>query len=184
MTATVVVPPSIDALLGAARAAGLSIQAVASWPETSDDHEIPPLAGFVESSFSPLAAAVAARVLSRCALAESVAGTAVVLVTALGDVPSAVHVAQAVDAGQRVRPLLFFQSVPNAIAGYIAARHRLTGPIVCLTCHDAGVATAALLLDDGDADAALLIWLDVAGSDDQPDRVAAVVLTAHREATA
>ena len=50
--------------------------------------------------------------------------TAIVMVTALGDVTSATRVAAAVDAGKRVSPLLFFQSVPNAVAGYLAARWR------------------------------------------------------------
>ena len=44
------------------------------------------------------------------------------MVTALGDVTTATRVAAAVDAGQRASPLLFFQSVPNAVAGYLAAR--------------------------------------------------------------
>ena len=35
--------------------------------------------------------------------------------------------------GDRVGPLLFFQSVPNAVAGHVAARWGLTGPVVCLS---------------------------------------------------
>ena len=88
--------------------------------------------------------------------------TAIVMVTALGDVTSATRVAAAVDAGERVSPLLFFQSVPNAVAGYLAARWDLTGPVVCVSGTSAGLDVAALLIDDADADEALVVRVDLA----------------------
>ena len=102
-----------------------------------------PLAGFIDSNFSPLLAEVAGRALSRCD-PPSLPGTitAIVMVTALGDVTSAARVAAAVDAGQRVSPLQFFQSVPNAVAGYLAARSHLTGPVVCVSGMAAGLEIA------------------------------------------
>jgi hypothetical protein len=103
--------------------------------------------------------------------------TAIVAVTALGDVTSAVHVARAVDSGQRVGPLLFFQSVPNAVAGYLAARWRLTGPIVCVGGLDAGLDIAALLIQDADADDALVVQVDLGTTDDDRDRAAAILVT-------
>ena len=63
-----------------------------------------------------------------------------VMVTALGDVTSATRVAAAVDAAGRVPPLQFFQAVPNAVAGHLAARWQLTGPVVCVSGTAAGLA--------------------------------------------
>jgi hypothetical protein len=189
-------------------AAGLAVTASASWPETDADAEVAPLAGFIESAFSPLIAEVAGRALRRRALtfvdldaldpasvnsdgpdrsatdgavpdvaAEEGTVTAIVLVTALGDVTSAARVAAAVDAGKRVAPLLFFQSVPNAVAGYLAARWHLTGPVVCVSGTTAGVEAAALLLDDGDADEALIASVDLGVTGGAGDRAAAILVT-------
>jgi len=41
------------------------VLASACWPETDTDAEVKPLAGFIESTFSPLLAQTADRVLSR-----------------------------------------------------------------------------------------------------------------------
>lgn len=171
-------PPQLVALRAGAAAAGLAVRATACWPETDTDAEVPPLAGFIESTFSPLFAAVAARALARRpepAPPERV--TAVVLVTPLGDVTSAAYVARAVDAGERVGPLLFFQSVPNIVIGHVAARWGLTGPVVCVAATEAGLAEAALLLEDADADEVLVVRLDLAAAADERDAAAAVVVT-------
>jgi hypothetical protein len=99
------------------------------------------------------------------------------MVTALGDVASATHVARAVDQGQRIGPLLFFQSVPNAVAGYLAARWRLTGPIVCVGGLAAGLEIAAALIEDADADEALIVRVDLGVTDDGQDRAAGILVT-------
>ena len=171
-------PVSLGPLLTAATDAGLVVLSAASWPEATADDEVPPLAGFIESAFSPLLAEVATRALRRRP-EPTVPGavTAIVTVTALGDLTSATRVAAAVDAGQRVSPLLFFQSVPNAVAGYLAARWDLTGPVVCVSGMSAGLGIAALLIDDGDADEALVIRIDLAVAGDGADRGAAVLVT-------
>ncbi len=151
----------------------------ARWPEieagsTADD--LPAVAGFIDSAFSPLVAAVAELCLSGFFGAPPAAlargdRTAVVLASATGDLVTAAAVASAVQAGKRVPPLLFYQSNPNAVVGYIAARWGLSGPVVCTIpgrqlsgCVDAGSralaearASASVLIDDGDADAALVI---------------------------
>jgi 3-oxoacyl-(acyl-carrier-protein) synthase len=77
---------------------------------------------------------------------------------------SAEHVARTVDAGGRILPLFFFQSVPNSIAGHVAARWGLAGPVVCL-CPTGdpktdGLAEASLLIEDGDADHALVVLVE------------------------
>jgi hypothetical protein len=175
-------PTLAETLAWCAKEAGLDLVAEAAWPEHDGDVEVPVLAGFVVSSFSPLAAEVANRCLGRRAAddAEEAPGqgpdsgdraTAVMLVTARGDVRSARHVADAVDAGARLGPLMFFQSVPNAVAGYIATRWHLAGPVVCLGDPAGASAAAALLLADGDADEALLVHVE-----QDPDRAAAVLV--------
>lgn len=171
-------PTSPGALLAAASDAGLVVLSAASWPEATADDEVPPLAGFIESAFSPLFAEVAARALRRRREPE-IPGvvTAIVMVTALGDTTSATRVAAAVDAGERISPLLFFQSVPNAVAGYLAARWDLTGPVVCVSEMSAGLGIAALLIDDADADEALVAFIDLAAAGDGPDRGAALLVT-------
>jgi hypothetical protein len=172
-------PAGLATLRTTAVAAGLTVTASACWPETGADREVPALAGFIESDFSPLLAEVAGRALSRRALSEGPEHppvTAVVMVTALGDVATAVRVAAAVDAGQRVSPLLFFQSVPNAVAGYLGARWQLTGPVVCVSGTRAGLDVAALLIADADADEALLACVDLAAGDGT-GRAAAILVT-------
>lgn len=155
--------------------------AEARWPLDSAGDELPPIAGFVESAFSPLVATLADLCLSclygvppaRPAEGER---TAIVLTSATGDLPTAAAVAAAVRAGRRVPPLLFYQSNPNAVAGYVAARWGLSGPLVCTmpgrsepgTSTDASSRALAearavgdVLIDDADADAALVVAANV-----------------------
>jgi beta-ketoacyl synthase-like protein len=159
---------------------GLAILAAACWPESAADHDIPTVAGFVVSTFSPLIVLLAERCLHRHAAPRNTV-TAVIVASSLGDTTSAMHVAAAVDTGLRVRPLMFFQSVPNAVAGYLAARWDLTGPVVCVANPDSALDVAALLLADGDADDALVIHVEVGETTDDsiaPDRGTALLLTA------
>jgi beta-ketoacyl synthase-like protein len=169
--------PDPAVLRAAADAAGLAVTGAAQWPETAADTRPPPLPGFIDSAFHPLAAEVARRALERRPKADGPGATAIVVVTSFGDRTGAARVASAVATGGRVAPLLFFQSVPNAVAGHIAERHGLTGPVVCLSAPAAAAETAALLIEDGDADDALVVWLEIAAApgDDQ-DRAAAVTV--------
>ena len=137
--------------------------------------EATPLPGFVISSFSPLAAAAAERCLAvRHGEPPAVDGvgarTAVVVVSASGDAEMAAHVAHAVDDGARIGPLLFFQAVPNSVAGHVAARWGLRGPVVCLSPTGdpkaEGLAHARLLIDDGDADEVLVVLVEQDGAAD------------------
>lgn len=174
------------ALSRTVRAQGLAVLAEARWPEPGDGAP-PPLPGFILSSFNPLVAAVARRCLSRRPdPAATPTRTAVVLASRCGDVTSAVHVASLVDSGTRVGPLFFFQSVPNAVAGYVAAREGLTGPVVCTSPARDGLADALaeaeLLIADGDADEALVVLAEQAGAADPA--LAALVDRAGRAAGA
>lgn len=160
---------------GAGVAGGrLRVLAEARWPEPGDG-PAPTVPGFVHSTFPPLVAAVADRCLTRrhgTAPAPTGIGarTAVLLVTASGDQASAAHVHATVAAGGRPGPLFFYQSVPNSIAGHVAARWGLGGPVLCLSPTgdpraDAG-AEADLLLYDGDADEALLVLIEQTATGD------------------
>jgi 3-oxoacyl-(acyl-carrier-protein) synthase len=140
--------------------------ASAQWPLSPSD-SLPSLAGFVESTFSPLAAEVAARCLLNTTAPPK---TAVIIVSHSGDATSAEATLRAVQEGRRPSPLLFFQAVPNAVAGYIAAKWHLTGPVVCLAPAIAGdvadgLALAELLFRDGDAEGALIISVEQGEAD-------------------
>jgi 3-oxoacyl-(acyl-carrier-protein) synthase len=157
--------------------------AMAHWPV--DEHDtLPAIAGFVVSAFSPLVAEVAERCLGGHygrppAPAELGARTGVVLASGRGDVTTTDTVTEALAAGARVAPLLFFQSNPNAVLGYLTARWGLAGPVVCVSpvgdpVSDA-LAVADALIDDGDADAVLVISADLDDGAD-PDRAVALLV--------
>ncbi len=138
------------------------------WP-TADQDPLPGLPGFIVSSFSPLAAELAERCLrqyfgSPPADRSRAEHTAIVLASTTGDIATAVAVAQAVDQGRSVPPLLFYQSNANAVAGYVAARWGLAGPVVCTIPASHGLTdaleVATLLIEGGDAAAALIILAD------------------------
>jgi hypothetical protein len=157
---------------------GLTISAEARWPESAADHTAPSLPGFIVSTFSPIAAETASRCLGR--RTEAAAMTAVLITTSRGDRESAARVARTVATAGLLGPLLFFQSVPNAVAGHIAARWNLTGPVVCLADPASALEAAALLIEDGDADEALLLRIE-----QEPgvqDQAHAVLLQAARAA--
>jgi len=148
--------------------AGLAVLASARWPANCRD-EPPAIAGFVNSSFSPLAAALADLCLRSYfgpPPADPARGDqiAIVLASTTGDIATAAAIASAVDEGRRVPPLLFFQSNHNAVAGYIAARWGLAGPVVCtIPAGDAptdAITSATLLIEDAAALAALVIVAD------------------------
>jgi 3-oxoacyl-(acyl-carrier-protein) synthase len=154
-------------------AMALVTRAEASWPMPGDE-SVPALAGFVMSDFSPLVAEVARRCLEEVTVSPR---TAVIIVSATGDLRTAAAIAKAVDAGQRPGPLLFYQAVPNAVAGYLAARYGLTGPVVSLGPQapgvDEGLALASLFLRDGDADEALIISIEQKLATGEMDRATA-----------
>lgn len=157
------------------------------WPEPDDDATAgpPPVPGFVGSSFSPLAAVAAERCL-RSHLGpvdgpRSPQRVAVVLVSGSGDAASARSVHEAVADGKRIGPLYFFQSVPNSVAGYVAARWRLTGPVVCLRPTGEpradGLAQAGLLIADGDADQVLVVEVEQGPGRAEQDRASALLVS-------
>jgi 3-oxoacyl-(acyl-carrier-protein) synthase len=148
--------------------AGLRVRACAHWPTASDNGrgQPSPIPGFVESTFSPLVADAGHRCLLACYGAPPVPAddgerTAILIVSRYGDVQSAAAVARAVDKGERVGPLMFYQSVPNAVAGHLALTWGLRGPVVCVSPAADPVAQtvqlAGLLVAEGDVDRVLVI---------------------------
>jgi 3-oxoacyl-(acyl-carrier-protein) synthase len=142
---------------------------VSHWPQPGDDAVAgpPALPGFVGSTFSPMVAVVADRCFAQTTPLER---TGIVLVSRTGDLDSTLHVRGAVAKGKRIGPLYFFQSVPNSVAGYVAARFGLHGPVVCVSPssdpHRAGLDEAALLLADGEADQVLIVLVEQASTGD------------------
>ena len=146
-----------------------------AWWWAAEDGAPPPVPGFVHSAFNPLVAAVADRCLSEHygkppEPPSDRQRTGLVLVSRGGDRVSAEHVRQTVADGRRVGPLYFFQSVPNSIAGHVAARWGLGGPVVCVSPVGPpvadGMAEAAVLMSDGDADEVLLVIAEQATAAD------------------
>lgn len=181
-------PPEPD-LAALAAAAGLTVLAGAAWPASSQDAQTKPPSppGFIISSFSPMAAEAARRCLEqqRKPVAQGPdtdpAGepdpvVAVVIVSSLGDLGIATHVAAAVDRGDRLGPLLFFQCIPNAVAGHIASGWGLRGPVVCLADGAGALAAAAALIEDGDADQALVVAISQEAEPGSGERAQALLV--------
>lgn len=172
------------ALSEAAADAGLAVLAEARWPDAgvAEPERLP---CFVLSSFSPLVAATAGRCLSRWYGAAPVppaqgARVALILVSVRGDVAIARTIAQIVDDGERMPPLLFFQSVGNAVLGYIATLWGIGGPMLCTSPvtdpEEDALALAASVLADGDADTALVVLAEPACTADEQDQSHALLV--------
>jgi 3-oxoacyl-(acyl-carrier-protein) synthase len=176
------VPTAAD--LAALASPGPVVLAQAEWPAAPGD-TLPAVPGFVTSTFSPLVVEVAQRCLHAffgAAPASPARGerTGVVLASSTGDLATSAAVAQAVSQERRVPPMLFYQSTPNAVVGYLTARWDLRGPVVCtVPLGDAMAdarACADLLIRSGDADAVLVVVADQAHAPHRSDRAAALLI--------
>jgi hypothetical protein len=63
------------------------------------------------------------------------------------------------------------------VVGYVAARWGLTGPVTCVGDIGTGLDAARLLIDDADADEALVVWVSQALTGEDTDQAAAVLVT-------
>ncbi|MEV5492924.1 beta-ketoacyl synthase chain length factor [Streptomyces bobili] len=156
------------------------------WP-TAGEHELPNLPGFIASPFGPLIAHVADLCLIRHygeppAPPERGLWTAFVLVTRLGDMATEAAIVQSVDLGTKASPLLFYQSVPTAVLGVVAARWGFGGPVIGISpvadARAEGLDLAELLIEDGSARDVLLVLVDLATSEGQPDIAEALLVRA------
>ncbi|MBO0804524.1 MAG: hypothetical protein J2P25_15795 [Nocardiopsaceae bacterium] len=151
------------------------------------DDGAPPVSGFVESAFSPLAYQAVSQCLTglQCPTGQPSptgrpadgARTALVLASTMGDADTLDLGSRRLVAGQVNNPLLFMQSTANAILGRICLDFAITGPTLAISVLGdlAGelLATAELLRADEDPDRIVLVGVELAGS----ERAAA----AHRE---
>lgn len=166
-------------------AGALAVLGRAQWPGPGGSTPPRPLPGFIASSFSPLVAHVADQCLRDChgdpplpaPLGER---TAVVLASVRGDLAIAAEIARTVDHGGRMSPLLFFQSVATAVLGHLAAAWGLAGPVVCVSPvgdpRADALALAAQLIEDGDADGALVLVAEQAWVAGEQDRASATLV--------
>ncbi|MGW1774638.1 beta-ketoacyl synthase chain length factor [Streptomyces sp. NPDC002104] len=191
MTLSPASSPALSPALSGESAAAVEVLAEGVWPAPGDPALPVPLAGFAVSSFSPMASAAADRCLEQVYGApgaaetggERAGRTAIVLASRGGDLETHTATAAAVDAGRPAAPLLFFQSVPNAVVGHIAKRWGLAGPVICFS-PDAATAdplgealdVTRFLVDGGDAEEALLLLVEQAGPDGAPASALALLV--------
>lgn len=165
--------------------AGLVVLGRAGWPAGGAATPPRPVAGFAGSPFAGLAVHVADACLSQVFHRRPVPPQrgdriGIVLASRRGDVVTAAAIGNAVTLSKRIAPLLFFQSVPNAVAGRIASTWGLCGPLVCTSpAGDPladGIALARLLICDGDADEMLVVVIELSTADSGRDHAGAVFL--------
>ena len=170
----------------------LQVLAEGRWPGPADTGPPPPLPGFVVSGFSPMAAAAADRCLEQVhgappaqeeSLRRRAERTAIVLGSRGGDLETHTATAAAVDAGKAAAPLLFFQSVPNAVVGHVARRWGLAGPVICFSPDDTtgdpqGQAFDIVrsLVRGGDAEEALVLLVEQVRPDGEPGEARALLV--------
>ncbi|MFD7502317.1 beta-ketoacyl synthase chain length factor [Streptomyces sp. NPDC059850] len=127
----------------------------------------PPVAGFVESAFSPLVYQAVERALT--AHPGDGSRTAMVLASTMGDATTLDLGSRLLVAGQVHNPLLFMQSTANAILGQLSREFAITGPLLCLSAAtDLAVEllnTAELLLEDEELDRVVLVGVELAGTE-------------------
>ena len=127
----------------------------------------PPVPGFVESAFNPLVY----QAVQRCLAAREADGarTAIVLASTMGDSTTLDLGSRRLVDGQVHNALLFMQSTANAILGQISREFAITGPLMSVSAHgdlaDTLLATAELLLKDGEVDTVVLVGVELTGTE-------------------
>jgi hypothetical protein len=146
------------------------------------DASAPIVSGFIESTFSPVVYEAVRQCLADAPGAGGVeavdgARTAIVLASTMGDSGTLDLGSRLMIAGEVSNPLLFMQSTANAILGRMSIDFSISGPLIALSpLGDLAadlLATADVLLADGEVDRVVLVGVELAGS----ERTAA----AHRE---
>lgn len=138
----------------------------------SSDEDAPPgVPGFIESRFNPLVR----QAVDLCWSDAKPAGpdqfadrTGVLMLTSFGDATTTDLASKRLLEGRVRNPLLFYQSVPTSILGFITRELGITGPLTCLSVHDGNTRDAfemaGLMLTDGTVDQLLLIGVELAGT--------------------
>lgn len=140
---------------------------VADVHERDDAAEPESVPGFVVSSFNPMVNAVAGACAEELSEAER-AGTALLLATVLGDIVTADTASLRLAEGHHHNPLLFYQSIPNAILGHVARRYGLAGAVTCVAGFadvvGEALEVAEIALLSSDAEQVLLVYVEQAST--------------------
>jgi 3-oxoacyl-[acyl-carrier-protein] synthase III len=141
------------------------------------DASAPLVSGFIESTFSPLVYEAVRQCLAEAPGDADGTRTAIVLASTMGDSGTLDLGSRLLVAGEVSNPLLFMQSTANAILGRLSIDFSIAGPLIALSpVGDLAadlLATADVLLADGEVDRVVLVGVELTGS----ERTAA----AHRE---
>ncbi|WP_127533595.1 hypothetical protein [Paenibacillus kobensis] len=125
---------------------------------------IPPVPGFIESTFSPLVYRTIQHHFENERIRDQ-NKLAIILGSTFGDTATADLASRNLLSGKIRNPLLFYQSVPNSILGYASNRFQLTEMFTCITYS--GGAAAALLemaeiyLSMADVEQVLIIGVEI-----------------------
>lgn len=138
---------------------------ISGFAEQQDD-DYPPVRGFVRSSFSPIFYHAALKAGQNAQLDQLPATKkAIISASMFLDGVSDEQSNSDLLAGKRVSPILFPQSVPSSVVGIIAKELTINGPMTCISASSGSVISmlqqAYDWLDDGDANAVLLVCGDV-----------------------
>jgi hypothetical protein len=127
-----------------------------------------PVPKFVESNFSPLISFAVRGALSVVGEPPA-ADTGMVLTSSFGDTETADTASRRLAAGRPVNPMLFYQSIPNSILGYLGCEFAMTGPIICFSADrrllSEGLAVAESILAEDAAGQVLVIGIDLVPND-------------------
>ncbi|RCX17337.1 hypothetical protein DFP94_10961 [Fontibacillus phaseoli] len=98
--------------------------------------ELPVVPGFIKSNFSPLIFESIARLNQSCRI-RSGPRTAMIMGSVYGDTSTIDLTSRdLVEGRNKMNPLLFYQSVPNCIMGFICMEYEITGPVSCISGLD------------------------------------------------
>ncbi|MCZ8516859.1 hypothetical protein O9H85_31760 [Paenibacillus filicis] len=133
--------------------------------KVNDEVEIPIVPGFVKSNFSPLVYHNIKKLMETCTLNKG-SRTAILLGSIFGDsITDDLSVCNSVQR-QPLDPLLFAQSIPNAVLGFISRQFNMTGTFSCITSMDPLLTVmlemSELLLCSDDADQVVLTAAEIA----------------------
>ncbi len=121
--------------------------------------------GFIASRFNPLVYTAVSQCLDAAGADVDGARTGVVLASVLGDTTTADVASRNLAAGRVHNPLLFYQSVQTSVLGYLGRERGIRGPLVCVSAGEDAAERSAelaeLMLESGDADAALVLYVEL-----------------------
>jgi hypothetical protein len=125
--------------------------------------------GFIVSRFNPLVYTAVSRCLDEAGAELDGDRTGVVLASVLGDATTADVASRNLVEGRVHNPLLFYQSVPTSILGYLGRERGIRGPLACVSAGaDAAERSrelAELMIESGDADAVLVVYAELANGE-------------------